>query len=64
MADQSKMASANFTSFLIDILAGSRNKQLVSATILLIIGFLLHIKNKKSYTENIKFKQDKTKVLN
>lgn len=52
----------SFKAFLVDILMGTRNRKLVSAAILLIIGFLLHIKNKKSYTENLKFKNDKTKV--
>ena len=63
MAEQSKIAASSFKNFLQEFILGSRKKQLISATILLIIGFLLHIRNKKSYTETLKLKLDKSKVI-
>lgn len=62
MAEQSKVAVVTLKDAIINLLAGSRKKQVVSATILLIIGFLLHIRNKKSYTETLKLKIDKKNV--
>ena len=63
MAEQSKIAASSFKKFLQKFILGNRKKQLISATILLIIGFLLHIRNKKSYTETLKLKLNKSKVI-
>ena len=51
---------------LIDLLMGSRKKQLISSTIILIIFFLIHVRNKKDSTDDIKIKlldKDKKKVI-
>ncbi len=50
MAEQSKIAANNFLNVVLDLLAGSKKKKLVSTTVLLIIAFLIHIKNKKTST--------------
>ena len=50
---------------LLELLVGSRKKQLISSTILLIVLFLVHVKNKNGNVEDIKIKQyhkDKKKV--
>ncbi len=39
-----------------DILIGNNGRKLVSATVLLIIGFLIHIKNKKPEYEPVREK--------
>ena len=41
---------------LIDLLMGSHKKQLISSTIILIILFPIHVRNKKNSTDDIKFK--------
>ena len=50
---------------LLELLVGTRKKQLVSSTILLIIMFLIYIRNKNSQAEEIKVRftdRDKKKV--
>lgn len=55
MAEQSKVAKTAAET-LIELLIGSKKKKFISATILLIIAFLLQIRGKKSETEAIKLK--------
>ena len=55
MAEQSKMASGvDIKAILIDILVGSTNKKLVTGSILLIIAFLLHVRNMNGNGSNVK----------
>lgn len=54
MATQSKVAPADMKNFLIDMLVGTRKKKFITAAILLIIGFLIHVRNIKSSTEQMK----------
>lgn len=64
MAGQSKVAipqSATFKDVLFDLLVGSNRKKVLSATVLVIIAFLIYMKNKKSATENIKIKEEGSK---
>lgn len=55
MASQSKMIFDTFGSVLIQALFGSNKKKIVSFSILIIIGFLVHIKKKRTNFENLKF---------
>jgi len=54
MAEHSKILPSTFYQELIHLIAGSRKKQFISATILLIIGFLIQVTKRKSDTESIK----------
>lgn len=57
MTTQSKVASSiNLKEFLKDMFIGTRKRKFVSAAILLIIGFLIHIKNMKTGADQIKLK--------
>lgn len=51
MPVHSKVASKGISLKLTDLLVGSRKKKMVSGTVLLIIAFLIYVKNKKSYIE-------------
>lgn len=42
--------------FLLDMFIGTKKRKLVSAAILLIIGFLIHIKNMKTGADQLKIK--------
>lgn len=55
MAEHSKVAKTAAET-LMDLLVGSKKKKFISATVLLIIAFLLQIRGKKSETETIKIK--------
>lgn len=66
MATQSKVAAASFKELLIDMLVGTKKKKLVSAVILLIIGFLIHVQSIKTGADQLKIKprdKDYKKVL-
>lgn len=66
MAVQSKEASLNMKNMLIDMLIGTSKKKLISSTILLIIVFLIHVRNKQSTKKEIKLNlkdKDKKKVI-
>lgn len=63
MAEQSKMVPSGFYQELINLIAGSRKKQFISATIVLIIGFLIQIRKGKSDTESIRVTTGKKKVI-
>ena len=66
MAVQSKEASLNMKNMLIDMLIGTSKKKLISSTILLIIVFLIHVRNKQSTRKEIKLNlkdKDKKKVI-
>ena len=66
MAAQSKVAESSWNTVLADLLIGSRKKKFISGAILVIIAFLIHIRNLQSSTDNIKIKPrttDKKKVL-
>lgn len=52
MAEQSKAANS-IVQTLIELLVGSNKKKFVSATVLLIIAFLLQVKGKKIDTEEL-----------
>ena len=54
MPVQSKMADPSAQQIIQDLLIGNNKRKLVSATILLIIGFLIHIKNKKPEVDSLK----------
>lgn len=57
MATQSKVVPiTNMKDFLLDMLIGTKKKKFITAAILLIIGFLIHIKNMKSGTDQLKIK--------
>jgi len=47
MPVQSKIAEPSAQAIIQNLLIGNNKRKLVSATILLIIGFLIHIRNKK-----------------
>ena len=68
MTTQSKVASSiNLKEFLKDMFIGTRKRKFVSAAILLIIGFLIHIKNMKTGADQLKIKlrdKDAKKVHN
>lgn len=55
MAEHSKVAKTAAET-LMELLIGSKKKKIISATVLLIIAFLLQIRGKKSETETIKIK--------
>ena len=64
MPVQSKMADPSAQQIIQDLLIGNNKRKLVSATILLIIGFLIHIKNKKPEVDSLKLsrlEKEKTK---
>lgn len=66
MATQSKVESNDFLDVIRDLLLGSRKKQMVSGAILVIIAFLIHIRNLNNGSDNIKLKpriKDKKKVI-
>lgn len=63
MAEQSKVVKTAAET-LFDLLVGSKKKKFISATVLLIIAFLLQIRGKRSETETIKIKPEKKKVFN
>jgi hypothetical protein len=66
MAVLSKEASLNMKNMLIDMLIGTSKKKLISSTILLIIVFLIHVRNKQSTRKEIKLNlkdKDKKKVI-
>jgi hypothetical protein len=55
MAIQSKITQqANLTELLKDLLMGNNNRKIVSITVLLIIGFLIHLRNKKPETDTLR----------
>lgn len=57
MAEQSKMATGvDIKAILIDILVGTTNKKLITGSILLIIAFLLHVRNSNGSGSNLKVK--------
>jgi hypothetical protein len=56
MVSPSKTAALNIKEFMLDILVGSRKKKIVSAAILVIIAFLIHVQNMKSGTAQLKLK--------
>lgn len=56
MTTQSKIVAQNIKDLLLDMLIGTRKKKFITAAILLIIGFLIHVKNMKSGTDQIKVK--------
>lgn len=65
MAVQSKEAAASIKETLINMLIGTGKKQFISSTIILIILFLVHVKNKNSSIDDLKIKysdKDKKKV--
>ena len=65
MAIQSKVESSDWLDVMRDLLLGTRKKQMISGAILVIIAFLIHIKNLNSGAENLKLKprtKDKKKV--
>lgn len=58
------MADPSAQQIIQDLLIGNNKRKLVSATILLIIGFLIHIKNKKPEVDSLKLsrlEKEKTK---
>ena len=65
MAEQSKMAAGvDIKAILIDILVGSTNKKLITGSILLIIAFLLHVRNMNGNGSNLKVRiKDNNKKL-
>ncbi len=66
MTTQSKIATTELKDLIIDMLVGTKKKKFITAAILLIIGFLIHIKSMKSGADQIKVKlrdKDMKKVL-
>lgn len=55
MATQSKMIFDTFSSVIMQALFGSNKKKIVSFSILIIIGFLVHIKRKRTHFKSMKF---------
>lgn len=56
---------ANIRSVFMDLLLGTRKKKLISGAILLIIAFLLHVRNMNANAETMKLKlrdKDRKKV--
>lgn len=45
-----------------DLLVGNNKRRLVSATVLLIIAFLIHVKNKKTDNDVIRGEREKKEV--
>jgi hypothetical protein len=67
MSSQSKIAAVDLRKVLEDILIGTTKRKFVSSTILLIIAFLIYVKNIKSGTDQLKIKlkdKDMKKVKN
>lgn len=65
MATQSKVESVDWKSLLSDLFIGTRKKQFISGAILIIIAFLIHIRNQNNGTDSLKLKpkeKDKKKV--
>lgn len=56
MASQSKLAAVDMKKVLLDMFVGTTKRKVVSSTILLIIAFLIYVKNIKSGTDQIKIK--------
>ena len=54
MADQSKMIFNYIVVMMKDALFGTRRKKIMSVSIIAIIAFLIHIKNRKSNGQDIK----------
>jgi hypothetical protein len=55
MGVQSKVATqASVTNLLRDLVMGNKNRKLVSVTVLLIIGFLLHVRSKKPEVDSLR----------
>lgn len=66
MATQSKVESVDWKKLLTDLFIGTRKKQFISGAILIIIAFLIHIRNQNNGTESLKLKpgqKDKKRVL-
>lgn len=58
MAEQSKVAQTAMEA-LMDVLVGSKKKKFITATVLLIIAFLIQIRSKKAEIVNLKINNDK-----
>lgn len=54
MAGQSKMIFDSITTLLGQALFGSKRKKVMSFSILVIVGFLIHIRNQRSNYENLR----------
>ena len=54
MPVHSKVADPTVTQIIQDLLVGNNKRKMVSATILLIIGFLIHIRNKKPEVDTLR----------
>lgn len=54
MASQSKIIFDSITSLLTEALLGSRKKKIMSFSILIIMGFLIHMRNQRSNYENLR----------
>lgn len=55
MVVHSKVAeSASVTQLLRDLLMGTNKRKLASVTVLLIIGFLLHVRNKRPEVDTLR----------
>lgn len=54
MPVQSKVAEQSSASFLRYLLIGNNKRKLVSCTVLLIIGFLLHVRNKRPEVDSLR----------
>lgn len=64
MPAHSKIASnANLKTILLDVLVGTTKKKIASGVLLAIIFYLIHVKNKKSATDNLKFNLNKDKQV-
>ena len=56
MAIQSKVEATNWQEFIINLFVGTRKKQFISGAVLVIIAFLIHIRNLQGSTDNIKLR--------
>lgn len=54
MASQSKIIFDSLTSLLTEALFGSKRKKVMSFSILVIMGFLIHMRNQRSNYENLR----------
>lgn len=54
MPVQSKVANKTSIETMTELLVGNNRRKVVSATILLIIAFLIHIRNKKSDVDSLR----------
>ena len=54
MASQSKMIFDSIAVILTEALFGSKNKKIMSFSIVVIIGFLIHMRNQRSNYENLR----------